>query len=314
MNFKNPRPLKYFLKNVFFIFSALVASFVFFEIGIRYFYPQTIIPGINTVRFGIPIGLKPNYNHKFTDPFGINYRVVTNEKGLRRAISTDYKKPAGVYRIMIIGDSIAYGYNVGNNQTFSFYLEKLLNQTNTGFKFEVLNSSVPGWGPFEYYFYLKNEGYKYDPDLIVLTFEDMDLIRLDTKQISIKNSKLKKTVNGNHLYLENPEIIPFNITTFDLVTSKIVQTQLYNLLSSKSHFFNLLRRRLTQILGPLSLNKPRNKKINEFLPKDKNPDQWIIKENGTERKVSGSVGFKWVGFKILIDKITSMPKNKDLNF
>jgi len=57
-----------------------------------------------------------------------------------------------------------WGYRVGDGNTFSDRLEAALPDT------EVINAGVSGYGLGEEYLFLKEEGLKYHPDLVVLVF------------------------------------------------------------------------------------------------------------------------------------------------
>lgn len=96
------------------------------------------------------------------------------------------EKPAGVYRILVLGDSIAYGQGVKRNETFSKGLEDLLSRNINGRRFEVINTGFCGIdtmqelgilldkGPDPIYRpELPGEGYQglaYKPDLILLQY------------------------------------------------------------------------------------------------------------------------------------------------
>ena len=49
------------------------------------------------------------------------------------------------YIIVAIGDSCTYGLGVNRNETFSYYLEKILNDYNFGKEFRVFNFGWPGY-------------------------------------------------------------------------------------------------------------------------------------------------------------------------
>jgi lysophospholipase L1-like esterase len=102
------------------------------------------------------------------------HSLTINSKGLRDR-EYPYQKPPGTMRILVLGDSYAWGYGVADNQVFSEVLEAKFEQT--GSKIEVLNSGVSGWGTDQEYLFLVDEGIKYAPDLVVLAFfvlNDMD--------------------------------------------------------------------------------------------------------------------------------------------
>jgi hypothetical protein len=94
--------------------------------------------------------------------------VDINSHGLRGP-ETTYAKPAGTFRILNLGDSVAMGWGVREEDTYGRRLESLLNeQSRGGQRFEVINAGVPGWNVENELAYLQAEGLKYQPDLILL--------------------------------------------------------------------------------------------------------------------------------------------------
>ena len=94
--------------------------------------------------------------------------VVINSRGLRGPEAT-YEKPASTIRILNVGDSVAMGWGVREENTYGQQLENLLNEKNTGDQqYEVINAAVPGWNLENELAYLQAEGLNYQPDLILL--------------------------------------------------------------------------------------------------------------------------------------------------
>lgn len=54
------------------------------------------------------------------------------------------EKPDGIFRILVLADSIAYGQGVKRNETFSKQIENLLNGDSKKKKFEVVNTGFCG--------------------------------------------------------------------------------------------------------------------------------------------------------------------------
>ena len=63
-----------------------------------------------------------------------------------RGVEYSVEKPAGVTRIVTLGDSVAYGLGVNAEDTFSKKLEELMND-NSPDSTQVLNLGVPGYNP-----------------------------------------------------------------------------------------------------------------------------------------------------------------------
>ena len=94
--------------------------------------------------------------------------VDINSHGLRGP-ETLYAKPPGTFRILNLGDSVAMGWGIREEDTYGRQLEMLLKQQGAGaLHYEVINAGVPGWNPANELAYLQAEGFKYEPDLILL--------------------------------------------------------------------------------------------------------------------------------------------------
>lgn len=93
--------------------------------------------------------------------------IRINSGGLRDA-ETPFEKPDGVYRIFVLGDSVAFGDGVAVEDTFSDQLEKMLN--DRGVRVEVLNGGIRGYNTYQESILLKEAGLRYHPDLILLTY------------------------------------------------------------------------------------------------------------------------------------------------
>lgn len=89
-------------------------------------------------------------------------------------------KPAGTRRVLVLGDSVAYGFGVRDEETFSRLLEARLNADGDG-HYEVVNAAVVGYNTIQERARLQEIGLRSDPDLVVLTFVVNDL--LDTFSI-----------------------------------------------------------------------------------------------------------------------------------
>jgi lysophospholipase L1-like esterase len=78
-------------------------------------------------------------------------------------------KPAGVYRIVVLGDSIAAGLHVERNEDiFPPILERLLGQQ--GRRAEVINLAVSGYNTQQEVETLREKGLQYHPDLVLVAY------------------------------------------------------------------------------------------------------------------------------------------------
>jgi hypothetical protein len=88
----------------------------------------------------------------------VEYRI--NSKGLRDN-ETTYDKPEGVFRIVVIGDSNAFGVGVPIEKHFTQLLEGYFRDL------EVINLGVGGFGIDQELLFLRTEGFRYRPDLVI---------------------------------------------------------------------------------------------------------------------------------------------------
>jgi hypothetical protein len=88
-------------------------------------------------------------------------RVSLNRRGYRGLELSSPKTPDRT-RLVVLGDSIAFGYGVSDEQTFPY----LLGARNAAF--EVANFGVEGYGPGQELLVLQREGLRADPDVVIL--------------------------------------------------------------------------------------------------------------------------------------------------
>ncbi len=100
-----------------------------------------------------------------------NKTLSTNSKGLRGKKDFPYTKNKEKLRILILGDSFTFGDEVSDDETYSSYLQEMLPHT------EVINMGVHGYGHDQMLILLKEEGVKYEPDIVILGFLSLDMSR-----------------------------------------------------------------------------------------------------------------------------------------
>ena len=98
---------------------------------------------------------------------GKRVHIRINSKGLRDK-EYPYKKGKGVFRILVLGDSFAEAFQVPLEDSFPKVLESQFNRKQKAF--EVINAGLSGVGTDYQLLFLKREGYKYEPDLVILAF------------------------------------------------------------------------------------------------------------------------------------------------
>lgn len=79
------------------------------------------------------------------------------------------QKPAGAFRIAVLGDSVAFGFGLPREQSFPYLLENRLRE-QTGKPVEVLNFAVIGYSLASYLEVYKTRVRPFQPDLVLLSY------------------------------------------------------------------------------------------------------------------------------------------------
>lgn len=96
---------------------------------------------------------------------GVDYRI--NALGLRGGEIT--AKAAGARRVLLLGDSYAFGLGVSEGEAISAQLEALLREAaGGGDAIEVINAGVPAYQTEQERLLLERTGFALQPDLVVL--------------------------------------------------------------------------------------------------------------------------------------------------
>jgi lysophospholipase L1-like esterase len=112
----------------------------------------------------------------------VAYRV--NAEGLRGP-EVSVEKPAGVRRVAVLGDSIAFGYWVADEDGFARQLEALLNGEGAPSRVEVLNFGVPGYNLDQEIEALRAKALAFAPDAVVVAFCLNDLEGLFSYELGL---------------------------------------------------------------------------------------------------------------------------------
>jgi hypothetical protein len=99
-----------------------------------------------------------------------NY-ISINQEGYRD-IDHPVAKPPGVYRILLLGDSMSEGVEVAFQDLYWKRLESILPQCPAfgGRRIELISFAVNGYGTAQEYLTFREHGAKYRPDLVLLAF------------------------------------------------------------------------------------------------------------------------------------------------
>lgn len=100
------------------------------------------------------------------------YRI--NAQG-RRGPEVTTPKPAGTFRILALGDSVIFGDEVNEEESFPRQLEQTLGAPDgPAPRYEVVNGGVTGYNTYQEAAWLRSRGAGIEPDLVVLSFVSND--------------------------------------------------------------------------------------------------------------------------------------------
>ncbi|MBW2272279.1 MAG: SGNH/GDSL hydrolase family protein [Deltaproteobacteria bacterium] len=120
-------------------------------------------------------------------------RVAINDHGFRGPDVPPTPRPD--YRVLVLGDSIAFGNFLGVRKTFSYQLQQLLD-ADPG-DFQVLNFAVGGYDTLQEVAVVSARGLEYQPDLVIVTYCLNDIGVISTNLALLEQLELRR---GNPLF------------------------------------------------------------------------------------------------------------------
>lgn len=133
----------------------------------------TELRGLHRFRPELPwlYELRPGAEGRLDETGTALYRI--NADGLRDALHAR-SKPPGRFRIVVVGDSISFGYGVEEAEAYPQLLERELSRL-AGTPIEVVNLGVGGYNAYNEVELLRGVGTGYEPDLVLVQFCINDL-------------------------------------------------------------------------------------------------------------------------------------------
>ncbi|HEY3098140.1 MAG TPA: GDSL-type esterase/lipase family protein [Methylomirabilota bacterium] len=166
---------------------------------------------------------RANLNGRMT--FGGHERIVhitTNSLGLRGPELAP--KPAGVRRVLALGDSFTFGHAVEAAETWPAVLEQLLNARG-GPRWEVVNAGVGGYGTGQELLLYDELESRVTPDLVVLGFavvnDVLDNLCVYAERWDAKADTPCFRLEGTQLVLTPPR--PSPVTRFSWPRSRALE-------------------------------------------------------------------------------------------
>ena len=135
-----------------------------------------------------------NDNYERTKEFQEKY-IRYNEHGYR-----DYeyslKKPEGIFRVLVLGDSQTFGHGIKDlKDTWVKKLEAKLQKEGRNASIEVLNISGPGWNSDTHLYELFKNGFKFNPDLVILAYAHNDIPFPTSVNCNSSDRKITPNIN-----------------------------------------------------------------------------------------------------------------------
>ncbi|MDP1869533.1 MAG: GDSL-type esterase/lipase family protein [Bradyrhizobium sp.] len=161
-----------------------------------------------------------------------------NSRG-HRDVEVPLKKPPGVFRILVLGDSFTVGSNVRQEEAYPKALERLLKRAY-GPRIEVVNTGIGGWDPFQYAQYFEHYGYLFEADLVLVGF----FVGNDAYSTLASVEQSYRAVGGH-------------LVTWDAATRRLIRLQVF--LYDHSNLARLLMNR-----GPVASRSFLRKQCDDF--------------------------------------------------
>lgn len=100
-----------------------------------------------------------------------------NSLGLRGP-EIPVEKPRDAFRVLFLGDSITFGFGLEDSETFAVQTGALLRARSSTKRVTAINAGVGAYTTWQELDYLRREGMKLDPDVVVLGFCLNDMVDL----------------------------------------------------------------------------------------------------------------------------------------
>lgn len=224
------RAAKVVLANLILIVLSVLFVLGIAEVFLRVFSPQSIVPRYVEVS---EAGIRKNigYVQGVMSTAEFRHRFTTNSQGFRGQREYARPKPAGIYRIIVLGDSVTLGHGVEDDDPFSAVAERALAPSRP---VEIINMGVSGFGTAEELIQLQRTGLSYEPDLVVLAYFPNDPYNnVVSKLFSVAEDRLVRTADAfvPALYIRD----------------RLYAIPGYGFLCDHSHAVNFLRGRLSAL-------------------------------------------------------------------
>ena len=154
--------------------------------------PEGRAPGFApAARLGFLLEPSTSWRHTAS---GFDVQVDTNALGLRGPEVAVPPAPDR-YRILVLGDSFAFGWGVELEQAWHLRMARAL-AARDGRTVEVVTAGVPGWGPLQQFVFLEQSGLDLAPDLVLWQLCTNDLLDMERLEVELDARRLPVAVRA----------------------------------------------------------------------------------------------------------------------
>lgn len=176
---KTKQRLKEIISQLFAAGLSLLILFAIFETATRILYHHKLDYQIEMCRYAAHMKQPSDHSglsHRHipgTKAHLMGVDVRLNSKGFR---DREYalKKPANTYRILMLGDSLTFGWGAKQDEIFPALLEERLNQffasSGTEKKVEIINTGIGNYNTEQEVIFFRESGLAWKPDMVILNY------------------------------------------------------------------------------------------------------------------------------------------------
>lgn len=237
--------IKNSILNISIIFVSIFVFFILLEVFLALFYPHKIISHPYHEQYHPVIGWvnKPYVEGKMRVSKGVFFHRRHNSNGLRSPREFSYRKPEGIKRILLVGDSFFWGYGVDDKDIVSEFL-----QEKVGKGIEVINGAATGYGTDQELLWLAEEGLRYEPDIVIAGIFPLNDLSEISVSISYGYPKPFFSIEENRLVLKNvpvPDTRETRRKAFDMPDTLFGKIKKF--LRHNTHTYPFITKRLNSI-------------------------------------------------------------------
>lgn len=136
-----------------------------------------------------------------------NWTIEIDSRGFRgRENESSVTDDDATFRVLCIGDSVTFGFNVDQPDSYPAQLERILTARHPETRFEILNAGVPGWSWLQGHRFLEVRGLALRPDLVIMAHGTNDQFMsakvTDSERFRQLSRPFRRELEGVRILLE----------------------------------------------------------------------------------------------------------------